>query len=493
MTDTNTTDIGASSEECTTYAASAPTNLKIGMLFTDIMKIEWNPPNYTFVDITKYRIKYQPAREPEEQHFQEEETMDAVCFSTLRNLEPSTTYKISVSALCGDNGESAAAEIKADTAAENPPAPGTLAITSKSHDEVRLEWSKPETDRHHIEGYVLHYLEISAHNDRWKELLTKGQNTNSPLTGLSPNTTYQFKVAADYGVCRGEMSGTSKKCTTYAATCPGYVRPKLLFRELMQIKWNAPRIIGKGYSVSTYRVRYYPATDSDKTHKMQDETEDKACVYTLRNLEPSTVYKISLIALFNNGGESAPSDFVEIDTAVENPPAPSKLGVLSKTHNTVCLTWDEPAGDISLHTITNYVVNYRKTTPTLTNWNVLQSVDKSTTAKLTGLTANTKYEFSVAADYGICTGEMSAPSEECTTDAAVVPPSDVMKTISFREIMQIKWKSPSFISEGHFVKKYKIKYHPAIATDIVQYEEVGTEGAKCLYTLENLSPDTIYV
>ena len=107
-------------------------------------------------------------------------------------------------------------------------------------------------------------------------------------------------------------------------------------------------------------------------------------------------------------------------------------------------------------------------------------------------TANTKYEFSVAADYGICTGEMSAPSEECTTDAAVAPPSDVMLTISFREIMQIKWKSPSFISEGHFVKKYKVKYHPANATNIVQYEEVETEGAKCLYTLANLSPDTTY-
>ena len=494
ITDTNTSEISPSSEECTTHAATAPTNLKIGMLFTDIMKIEWNPPNYTFVEIQKYEIKYQPAREPDKRHLREEETKDIVCSYTLRNLEPLTTYKISVSALCGDNGESAPAEIELGTAAENPSAPGTPVITSKTHDEVRLEWSKPETDKHHIEGYVLHYLEISANNDRWKKRETRDQNTSFALTGLSPNTAYQFKVAADYGVCSGEMSGASKMCTTYVATCRAYLRPTIRFRELIQVEWNPITSKCEGYSVSKYRVRYSTTADRDKTHVMQEETEDATCIHTLQNLKPCTCYKISLTALFNNDGEGAPSDFINMDTASKNPPAPSKPDIFSKTHESVRLTWDKPPGDMYNTVITNYMVNYRERTPTTSNWKVYKSEVKCTTmttAEVTGLTANTTYEFSVAADYGICTGDMSAPSEECTTDA-ISPPSDVMLTISFREIMQIEWKSPSFISEGHFVKKYKVKYQPVVATDKTQYKVVETEGVGCLYTLENLSPDTKY-
>ena len=332
-----TSKMSASSEECTTYAATAPTDLKICISFTDIITIEWNQPHYTCGDVKRYKIKYQPASKLDKRRLTEEETNDAVCFYTLRNLRPSTTYNISVSALCSANGESTSAEIKGDTETENPPAPGIPVITSKTHNEVHLEWSKPETDKHLIQRYVLYYHDMSANNDRWKEQETSDQRTSSALTGLSPNTTYQFKVAADYDVCTGEMSGTSKTCTTYVATSPAFIRPKNVFRELMKIKWNSPRVTCKGYSVSKYRVRYYPAIDSDKTHRIQNETEDNACVYTLRNLEPSTVYKISLIALFNNGGESAPSDFVEIGTAFENPPAPSKLCVVSETHNCVCL------------------------------------------------------------------------------------------------------------------------------------------------------------
>ena len=365
-----TGEMSAPSEECTTDAVAPPSDVMKTISFREIIQIKWNPPSFISKGhfIKKYKVKYQPADATDITKYEEVETEK--CHYTLQNLDPSTTYKISVSALCGDNGESAAAEIKADTA-ENPPAPGSLAITSKTHGEVRLEWSKPGSDKHHIQGYVLHYRDMSASNDGWTVQETKDQYTSSALTGLSPNTNYQFKVAADYGVCTGEMSGTSKMCTTYVATCPTHLTPKMLFREFMQIEWNPPSFVCKGYSVSKYRVKYYPATDRDDSHPMQEETQGATCIHTLRNLKPSTHYKISLTALLNNNGESVPSDFTKIGTSSKKPPAPSKPGIRSKTHNSVSLTWNEPAGNT--YNITNFVVNYREKAPTLSKWRMFKS------------------------------------------------------------------------------------------------------------------------
>ena len=477
----------AISEECTTYAATAPADVRIDMLFTDIMKIKWNPPSYTCVDVKRYKIQYQPASEPDKRHLREEETKDTVCLYTLRNLKPSTTYNISVSALCGDNGESATAEIELGTAAENPPAPGTPCITSKTHNEIRLEWSKPETDKHHIERYVLHYREMSANNDRWKVIETRDQNTSLTLPSLFPNTSYQFKVAADYGVCSGEISTTSITCTTYVATCPTYLRPKMKFRELMQIEWNPPTTICKGYSIAKYRVKYHPSNGTDQNREILEETEGASCIHTLRNLQPNYAYMISLSALFDAGGESSPSDFVEVMTALESLSAPLNPIILSKTHNSVCLTWEQPASDS--HNTSNFVVYYRKKRTTWSKWSKCLTAYNSKSETVSGLTANTAYEFSISKDYGICIGEMSAPSEVCMTDA-VAAPSHVRKIISVAKLMNIEWNPPSLVSEGHAVQKYKIKYHPT--ADDTLHGEVETEGPMCLHTLQNLSPNTMY-
>ena len=371
----------------------APLNVKKANISCNSVHVGWESPKQISkeLSISHYKIKYHPSAEPQEPHYKE--TDGGICMYTLDGLTPNTSYNIFVCAVFNKGfAESAFSHGVCIETAKEPPVPGVPTVTSKSYNEVYLEWTHSVWACECIQHYVLKYRETTGD---WVERDTDDDKTCFKLSGLKPNTSYIFSVYADYGKRTSKISASSEKCTTYAATAPAGVKSEMSFADIMQIKWNSPSIVGNGYFVSKYRVRYYPATDSsDKAQA--EETEGATCIHTLRNLKPNTLYKIFLTALFNNGGESAPSDFLEIRTAVANPPAPSKPGIHSITHNSVCLKWDAPGGEE--YTITNYSVAYRKKAPIPSNWRVIKCVVKGTNAKVRGLSANTTYEFAVVAD-----------------------------------------------------------------------------------------------
>ena len=123
------------------------------------------------------------------------------------NLFPETEYSYRVSAVDGLQNESDLSEpVSATTAAEpGPPPPRNVTATAASSTQINVAWEPPLVSTHPVQGYNVY---------RAGDPIGFVVSTAFADTGLSPETTYQYTVAAvdDRGV-EGESSDAASATT----------------------------------------------------------------------------------------------------------------------------------------------------------------------------------------------------------------------------------------------------------------------------------------
>ncbi|XP_063971767.1 uncharacterized protein LOC129254279 [Lytechinus pictus] len=101
--------LGAVSEVATTLPTSPPYNVRKNQMSEVSITVVWNKPDVIGkgVNVIRYRVSYVPSADTDPDHILLNETDGDVCLCTLEDLDPGTTYKVSVSALCGTANDSA--------------------------------------------------------------------------------------------------------------------------------------------------------------------------------------------------------------------------------------------------------------------------------------------------------------------------------------------------------------------------------------------------
>ena len=225
------------------------------------------------------------------------------------------TYRISVSAVCEDGSESAPSCVfEIATAHTNPPAPGPPELDEKTHNTICLKWTHDINDATHINSYLLTYKETSG--ESWETLNTVDSKKTATVLGRKPNTAYVFRVSAEYGICKGDMSVSSDPYMTHAASSPSDLRMFQAFQRKIKVVWNLPTFISEGLTVNRYKIRYQPAQLDG--HVSMKESKDDTCSYHIDHLLPNTAYLVSVSAVCSEDGESAYSTPVEMKTLPRN-------------------------------------------------------------------------------------------------------------------------------------------------------------------------------
>ncbi len=97
---------------------------------------------------------------------------------------------------------------------EPPSQPGTPHATAVFQDRVTLEWSKPARGSHCIKGYIVLCHSTTDPGDQWMTNKIGGSKVSATLSGLSPESTYYFKVRAECEAGFSPESGISAPVTT---------------------------------------------------------------------------------------------------------------------------------------------------------------------------------------------------------------------------------------------------------------------------------------
>jgi hypothetical protein len=320
----------------------------------------------------------------------------------VTGLSPASSYTFTVTATnsAGTSVASAASnQITSDATVPGAPTVGTaVKLTSVS---ARVPFTPPASNGG---ASISNYTVTSTPGN----IVASGSTSPITVTGLTPATSYTFRVVATNFVGDGTQSAASNSITTdatdvYVPGAPTIGAGTKTGSTTATVAFTAPASNG-GAAIIGY---IGTATQTGATPPADIIASSPTSPITFTGLTPATHYtfKVAAINSVGTGPQSAASNIVNTDTA---PPGAPTVGVAAKTGATSATLTFTPPTVTNGQTIIGYTV---ASTP-------IGGAGAGATSPIliTGLTPATAYTFKVRAITSSSEGEQSISSNIITTD-----------------------------------------------------------------------------
>ena len=243
----------------------------------------------------------------------------------VNDLVPSSTYYFKVSSVDISGVEGPKSDYAAATTFYAPiQIPGSPQATAISSDSIEISWNA-------VTGAYEYRVYRNSSASGTFTLLATRVNTSHIDAGLSPLTTWYYKVSAVTSRGESEQSNPVNATTPAQNTifAPGGIQAVPLNSNSIQISWNA-QTGALGYKI--YRSNSYAGSYG----LLGTRTETS---HTDTGLLPLTTYYYKVSTL-HSGGESVPSSPVEATTPAEAPiQPPTGLSAFAVNSSTIQVSW----------------------------------------------------------------------------------------------------------------------------------------------------------
>jgi chitodextrinase len=319
-----------------------------------------------------------------------------------------------------------------------PPEAVQADLTSAT--SVELQW-EPATEGAVADAYVIVQGDQQVGS-------VEASETSFTVTGLTPNTAYEFSVVSVDGDRRSEPSNPLA-----VRTDPG--TPTALQADVaaatVRLRWDEPA----GPSVDSYVIVH----DDDEVGSV-DASETS---FTVTGLTPNTAYEFSVVSV-DGDRRSAPSDPLAVRTA---PGTPTALRVDQRQATSLRLVWDEPPGE----PVDSYVI--------VNDGTELATVAHPETSFRVGdLIPGASYDFAVIAE--TLSGRRSTPAEIVGVTAATPPPGELVldTDATTTDTIVLTWTPPP---NSPTPSEYRIirngKQIDTVTGDTLSYTDTGLAPA----------------
>lgn len=351
---------------------------------------------------------------------------------TFSNLDANTGYNVTIIAV-NAWGMSSASQPLTVTTISDPPSNLTASnITSQG---VTLTWTG-------LKGALNYIL------DQNDNVIATTTDTTYNVTGLSPQTTYTFKVAVQTSAGQSDFS---PPITVTTLGVPPVAPAGLSYSNLTDASFNA------------YWLRQNDATSYDVylNGNLVGNVQQPLIYnpsYSFDNLSPNTTYTLTVIAK-NDWGQSVASQPLTVTTLIT--PPNGLLRAKNITSNSVDFTWS------ALDGATSYAI--------AENGNLI-AVVTGTSYTVTGLSPQTSYSFQMAAINDSGQSDYSIPTNVTTLGVPPSAPSGLTYTSISSNSVTIQWSNVSDASS----------YNVYLNGNLISNVSSDT------YTLSGLTPNTLY-
>uniref|UniRef100_A0A8C2CBV4 Collagen alpha-1(XII) chain n=1 Tax=Cyprinus carpio TaxID=7962 RepID=A0A8C2CBV4_CYPCA len=427
----------------TTLPLSAVRNMNIYTERSTTMNVRWDAAE----GATGYMLLYSALNgtEPSVEQMRVKGTVTDV---QLKKLRPNTAYSVSVFSLFGDY----ASDPLSDQGVTLPiPPSGELRITDITHSTMQLDWDDAP-------GAVRKYI-ITFKPDGG-ELEVDGDVTSRGLDNLISQTEYDVAVTPVYD------SGPGNPMLNQAITDVVPAPKNLRFSEVTQTSFRAHWEHGAP-DVSLYRVSW---TKSGENNFQSDILNSEDTTLLLENLEPDTLYDVSVTAIYPDESES--EDLLGSQRTSPSGP-PQNLQVFNATTTSLTTKWDHAPGKVQNYRITYVPIAGGRSQST-------QIGGKKNTVILQKLTPDTPYYITVAAVYA------NGDAKDISGQGKTLPLGSVRNlqvTDPTVSTLNVRWEP----AEGS-VRQYRIYYQTVTGGA----EDMVHPTAPLNTVLKNLQSDTEY-
>jgi fibronectin type 3 domain-containing protein len=316
-----TTSSSSGGNEEKDYAPSAPNGVEAGAQSSSSISVSWSSVS----GATSYRVYRSTSASGA---YTEIGSLIGTSYTDSSGLSPNTTYYYKVSAV-NSAGEGSQSTYTSATTSSNAPsapsAPTGLSAYALSSSDISLSWNP-------VSGATSYLIYRSDSAYGYYALIVGAMETFQQDYGLSPNTTYYYKVTA---VNSAELesdysSYTSVTTSSNAPSAPTGLSAYALSSSDISLSWNS--VSGASYycvyfSDSAYGVYGVAAWGLSETF------------YQSSALSPNTTYYFKVTAFNSEGMESDYSSYTSATTSSNTPFAPTFTGASASPY-VVSLSWD---------------------------------------------------------------------------------------------------------------------------------------------------------
>ena len=279
-----------------------PRNLEAEDIEATELELDWDAPAVDGgASIDGYRIQVWDADDGE-WDTEESDTNSRRTRYDVEGLEPYTTYRFRVAAHNRAGWGAFCPAIIATTRRRAPGRPASLSATA-THDAVTLTWG---TASGTVTGYT---IARRVGSGSWDTRVDDTGTTARAFAdrGVSPATTYRYRVAAHNRGQAGSWSRERSVTTGAAPTIPGQVTGLTAAPgsgSRLQLGWTAPTDTGGG--VTGYRIERAPDTTPRVWTAVREDTGSASASWGDDDVAADTAYRYRVSAR-NSAGVGTPS------------------------------------------------------------------------------------------------------------------------------------------------------------------------------------------
>ncbi|XP_053142880.1 collagen alpha-1(XII) chain isoform X4 [Hemicordylus capensis] len=445
--------------DATTLSVPAPANLRTDQVTKTSFRGTWD---HGAPDVALYRIMWGPYGETEKLETILNGDENSLVFE---NLTPDTLYDISVTAIYPDESESddligseRTLPIVPITTPVPKSGPRNLQVYNATSSSLTVKWD-PATGR--VQRYRIIYQPTTG--DGVEQTTTVGGRQNSVvLQKLQPDTPYSVTVSSIYADGEGgRMTGRGK---TKPLSTVKNLRVYDPTTSTLNVRWDH----AEG-NPRQYKVLYAPVSgDVGEQATIPGNTN----YAVLRNLQPDTKYKVTVIPEYPEGDGGRMSDTGK--TLVRG--TPRSIQVYNPTTNSLNVQWEAAPGPVQ---------QYRIVYAPLVGPRPSESVvvpSNTRNVLLERLSPDTPYSVNVVALYADGEGNPS-PGQGRTLPRS--GPRNIRVFDPTTNSLSVQWDH----ADGP-VQQYRIIYSPTVGDPIDEYTMVP--GRRNNVLLQPLQSDTPY-
>ena len=344
--------------------------------------------------------------------------------ATVSGLTSGTSYEFRVLATNG-NGDSTPSNVAHVGSALAPPAPSGVAATAAGSTRVLVTWTDASTNETGFE--VAHRIGAGA----WTVALTAAADAESAtVTGLSPSTTYDVRVAATNA--NGSNAGNVVSLTMPPAAPTG-LAASAASANSVGLTWTDASSDEAGFRIE-YRRPAAAAWTAFGTVAAVNATSA-----TVTGLTGGTAYEFRVVATHGTNGASDLSNVASATTFGTR--RPTGLRAVATDSTSVSLTWRDESTDE-----TSFTVQRRTGGGAWTE--VVELQPNLESAALEGFVASTAYDLRVLA---VGPGG-STPSDHVSLTMPPAPPGNLSAATASSTSATLTWTDASTDETGFYVE-----------------------------------------
>ena len=310
----------------------------------DSIELQWTKPEYGSENIEYYVVSYRLTNESEQElhrcpvpKLSTSESGKPVQSFKIEALQPNSSYVFQVHPDCKRGSKGTDSCFSEPILTTCTSVPGNLKSSAVTHDNIQLQWTKPEYGSDNIKHYVVSYCtanEYKETNPKWTNKNTSADETQITLTGLNTLTKYFFKVHPECTNGDGAVYECNKPTETKATSSPG--RPKCISvtHNSITIKWTIPEYGCE--NIENYIVSYFSQEQSDQVQKEQCATPNVKVCGLCSNT--AYIFKVHPESAYGESSESPVSEPIKTQPCCQ----PGNIVSKSVTHSSIQIEWAKP-------------------------------------------------------------------------------------------------------------------------------------------------------